>query len=41
MLLLKSQGIYAGDTVKDFLEVFPTISFEQVRHLPLSSKLNS
>ena len=25
--------LVAGDTVQDFLEDFPTVSFEQVRHL--------
>jgi len=25
--------LVAGDTIKDFLEDFPTVSFEQVRHL--------
>ena len=26
--------LVAGDTVKDFLEDFPTVTFDQVRHLP-------
>lgn len=25
--------LLAGDSVKDFLEDFPTVSFEQVRHM--------
>ena len=25
--------LVAGETIKDFLEDFPTVSFEQVRHL--------
>ena len=25
--------LLAGDSVKDFLEDFPTVSFEQVRHV--------
>ena len=31
--------LVAGDTVKDFLEDFPTVSFEQVRHLLQSAEV--
>ena len=31
--------LVAGDTVKDFLADFPTVSFEQVRHLLESAEL--
>ncbi len=31
--------LVAGDTVKDFLEDFPTVSFEQVRHLLRSAEI--
>lgn len=30
--------LIAGDTVKDFLEDFPTVSFEQVRYLLQSAE---
>jgi len=31
--------LVAGDTVKDFLEDFPTVSFEQVRHVLQSAEV--
>ncbi|MCD6212228.1 MAG: DUF433 domain-containing protein [Sulfurovum sp.] len=31
--------LVAGDTVKDFLKDFPTVSFEQVRHLLQSAEV--
>ena len=31
--------LIAGDTVKDFLEDFPTVSFEQVRYLLQSAEV--
>ncbi len=31
--------LVAGETVKDFLEDFPTVSFEQVRHLLQSAEV--
>ncbi len=31
--------LVAGDTVKDFLEDFPTVSFDQVRHLLQSAEV--
>lgn len=30
--------LMAGDSVKDFLEDFPTVSFEQVRHVLQSAE---
>ena len=31
--------LVAGDSVKDFLEDFPTVSFEQVRHVLQSAEV--
>ena len=31
--------LVAGDNIKDFLEDFPTVSFEQVRHLLQSAEV--
>ena len=31
--------LVAGDTIKDFLEDFPTVSFEQVRHVLQSAEV--
>ncbi len=31
--------LVAGESVKDFLEDFPTVSFEQVRHLLQSAEI--
>jgi len=31
--------LVAGDTITDFLEDFPTVSFEQVRHLLQSAEV--
>ena len=31
--------LVAGETVKDFLEDFPTVSFEQVRHILQSAEV--
>lgn len=31
--------LLAGDSVKDFLEDFPTVSFEQVRHVLQSAEV--
>lgn len=31
--------LVAGDTVQDFLQDFPTVSFEQVRHLLQSAEV--
>ncbi len=32
--------LVAGNTVKDFLEDFPTVSFEQVRHVLKSAEVS-
>jgi len=31
--------LVAGETIKDFLEDFPTVSFEQVRHILQSAEV--
>jgi len=31
--------LVAGETIKDFLEDFPTVSFEQVRHVLQSAEV--
>ncbi len=33
--------LLAGDTIKDFLDDFPTVSFNQVKHVPLTTPKNA